>query len=249
MSNQIEQLVEYFKSSNYIVVLTGAGVSTESGIPDFRSPKSGLWNKYSPEIVEIDYFMRYPEAFYKFLLDGIRDTFNAKPNFTHYFLGKYEKKGKIKSIITQNIDGLHQKGGSEKVLELHGNMRKAICMKCGKKFKTEEIIKYYKEKNEAPKCSCGGIIKPDVVFFGEMLPTDTLNEAFSEAERCDLFISLGSSLVVTPAALLPHRAKETGSKLAIINLQNTPLDRDADIVINEKVSYILKQLDRKLENV
>lgn len=247
MENNIEAFVELFRKSRNIVVLTGAGISTESGIPDFRSPKTGLWTQYSEKIVEIDFFKQHPEVFYNFLVTNLQSTFGATPNFSHYFLSQYEAKGVIKGVITQNIDGLHQKAGSKNVLELHGNLTDAICLNCGKKFRTDIIIKTFVEHNVVPRCSCGGIIKPNVVFFGELLPQSVLSESYFLAEHCDLFIVLGSSLLVTPAALLPYKAKESGAKVAIVNIQKTPFDIYADIVINDKISKVLKEAGDKLE--
>ena len=248
MKDNIDILVKLFRESSNVVVLTGAGISTESGIPDFRTPKKGLWEKYSERIVEINFFKRNPTMFYKFLLSGLKDTFNAKPNFSHYFLSKYESYGSIEAIITQNIDGLHQKAGSQNVLELHGNLIFATCLDCGKKYKTKSLMHEYENKKSIPTCHCEGLIKPDVIFFGEMLPQDILAKSYFYADECDLFVVLGSSLLVTPAALLPYRAKEKGAKIAIINFQKTPFDIYADIVINDKISKVLEKLGGKLEN-
>jgi NAD-dependent deacetylase len=247
MKNSIDAFVELFKKSHNIVVLTGAGISTESGIPDFRSPKTGLWSQYPEKIVEISFFKEHPELFYKFLSTNLKNTFKAKPNYSHYFLSEYEKKGLIKAVITQNIDGLHQKADSKKVLELHGNLTEAICLNCNKKYNTSLLIKTLEENNMVPKCSCGGLIKPNIIFFGELLPQQALSESYFLTEHCDLFVVLGSSLLVTPAALLPYKAKESGAKVAIINIQKTPFDVYADIVINDKISKVLKETGDKLE--
>lgn len=241
-------LVELIKESKDIVVLTGAGISTESGIPDFRTPKKGLWEQYPEKIVEINFFRKNPAIFYNFLLSSLKDTFNAKPNFSHFFLSQYETKGHIKAIITQNIDGLHQKAGSQNVLELHGNLIYASCLNCGEKYNTKALLEEYINKHAVPKCHCGGLIKPDVVFFGEMLPQEALTKSYLYTDECRLFIVLGSSLLVTPAALLPYRAKENGAKIAIINLQETPFDIYADIVINNKISKVLEEVGGKLGN-
>jgi NAD-dependent deacetylase len=247
MKNNIEDFVELFKKSHNIVVLTGAGISTESGIPDFRSPKAGLWTQYPEKIVEISFFKQHPELFYNFLSTNLKNTFEANPNYSHYFLSEYKAKGLIKAVITQNIDGLHQKAGSRKVLELHGNLTEAICLNCNKKYSTNLLIKTLEENNVVPKCSCGGLIKPNIIFFGELLPHQVLSESYFLAERCDLFIVLGSSLLVTPAALLPYKAKGSGARVVIINIQKTPFDVYADIVINDKISKVLKETGDKLE--
>ena len=247
MKNNINLFVELFQRSKNIAVLTGAGISTESGIPDFRSPKKGLWSQYSEKIVEIGNFKKHPEMFYEFLKTNLKNTFDAKPNFSHYFLSKYESEGCIKAIITQNIDNLHQKAGSKNVLELHGNLINAICLDCKEKYKTNSLIKLFEESNKIPRCHCGGLIKPNVIFFGEMLPHNTLTQSYSYAGQSDLFIILGSSLLVTPAALLPYKAKEGGAKIVIINFQATPFDIYADIVINDKISKILEEAGGKLQ--
>jgi NAD-dependent deacetylase len=247
LKNNINLLVELFKSSKNIVVLTGAGISTESGIPDFRSPKKGLWSQFSEKIVEIGHFKKNPEMFYKFLKTNLKNTFDATPNFSHYFLSKYESMGYIKAIITQNIDNLHQKAGSKKVLELHGNLINAACLNCNEKYNTNSLIKSFEETNLTPKCHCGGLIKPDVIFFGEMLPHDILTQSYFYASQSELFIILGSSLLVTPTALLPYRAKEGGAKIVIINFQETPFDIYADIVINDKISKVLEEVGGKLQ--
>jgi NAD-dependent deacetylase len=248
LEDKIEQLTKLFQDSHTIIALTGAGISTESGIPDFRTPKKGLWEQYSEKIVEISYFKKNPTSFYNFLLSTLNVTFSALPNFAHYFLTHYEKLKRINAIITQNIDGLHQKAGSENVIELHGNLNYATCLSCGKKYTTNKLIEERENNKNIPLCDCGGLIKPDVVFFGEMLPEEALAKAFEYADKSDLLLVLGSSLLVTPAALIPYRVKDSGGKVAIINLQKTPFDIYADIVINNKISKVLEEVGGKLGN-
>ncbi|MGA1845462.1 NAD-dependent protein deacylase [Deferribacter abyssi] len=243
--SKINKLAEKIVNSKNIVFFTGAGISTESGIPDFRSPTTGLWNKYSDlDFITIDGFKRNPKKFYDFALETFDTIFNAKPNDAHYFISELEIKGKVKAIITQNIDGLHQKAGSKNVLQLHGDLTKSICLNCNVQYSTRRIFEIAKKLKTAPTClQCGGIIKPNVVFFGESLPEDILEESVTYSKNCDLFIVMGSSLVVMPAALLPGYAKEAGATVAIINKTSTPYDSLADIVINDTLSKTVNKLE------
>lgn len=237
-----------------IVVFTGAGVSTESGIPDFRSP-GGFWTRFDPEDFTIDKFLSSPETRRKqwqFLLSGdlIKD---ASPNAAHEAIAEMEAMGRLDCVITQNIDNLHQKAGNApgRVYELHGTMHWIRCLQCGGRYPLEEILGQYRTAADPPACGrCGGIMKPDVVFFGEALPEETLEEATRHASRCDLLIVVGSSLVVYPAATLPFIAKESGAKLAIVNLTPTPADRIADVVINasagDALTRVLAAVRRRL---
>ena len=229
-----------------IVVFTGAGVSTESGIPDFRSP-GGFWTRFDPEDFTIDKFLSSPETRrkqWRFLLSGdlIKD---ASPNAAHEAIAEMEAMGRLDCVITQNIDNLHQKAGNApgRVYELHGTMHWIRCLQCGGRYPLEEILGQYRTAADPPACGrCGGIMKPDVIFFGEALPEETLEEATRHAGRCDLLIVVGSSLVVYPAATLPFIAKESGAKLAIVNLSPTPADRIADVVINASAGDTLTRV-------
>jgi NAD-dependent deacetylase len=247
LRNKIIDLLDLFKNANRVSVLSGAGVSTESGIPDFRSPEGGLWTKFPEYIVDINYFKVHPLDFYNFISESLMEIFNAVPSFSHYFLAKYEKDGKIQAVITQNIDSLHQKAGSKNVLELHGNMTLCKCLECGKNFKTADILERFKIDKKVPYCDCGGLIKPDVVFFGEMLSPGVMSMAYDFIKQSDLFIVLGSSLLVAPASFLPESAVCSGCKLVIINNQKTPLDGLADVIINDRISEVLVTLDKHLE--
>ena len=219
-----------------VVVFTGAGVSTESGIPDFRSP-GGFWTRFDPEDFTIDRFLASPETRrkqWRFLMAGelFRDT---GPNAGHLAIAELERLGKLDCVITQNIDNLHQRAGNapDRVFELHGNMRWIRCLDCGERFRLEELLAKHAAADEPPSCAvCGGILKPDVVFFGEALPEPTLQEAIRHASQCDLLIVVGSSLVVYPAAYMPLYAKQSGARLVIVNLTPTPADRIADVVIH-----------------
>jgi len=242
MDENVSKLKEIVKNSKKIVAFTGAGFSSESGISTYRGA-GGLWSKYDPSIyADINYFLRDPTYYWNFFRDERYPILKkAKPNDGHFNLVKLEKQGKLYRVITQNIDGLHQKAGQSNVIELHGNSRKIICMCCEKTYNMDEV--YNKLKTELPPtCSCGGNLKPNVVLFGESLPQHQLEMATFAAKYSDTFLVLGSSLVVYPAAQLPIIAKENGAILIIINIDPTPLDGIADIVINKKASEILSMV-------
>lgn len=234
----MENLKEIINESKRVVFFGGAGVSTESGIPDFRS-KDGLYNqkyKYPPEeILSHTFFMNNTEDFYKFYKDKM-NSLKYKPNITHIKLAELEKTGKLKAIVTQNIDGLHQKAGSKNVLELHGSVHRNYCMKCGKFYDAEYVF----NSDGVPKCSCGGIIKPDVVLYEESLKDDILEEAIMQIENCDTLIVGGTSLTVYPASGLIRFYK--GNKLILINKDKTPYDKIANIVINDSLGNVFKNL-------
>jgi NAD-dependent deacetylase len=242
----IGRVAEMIREARRIVVFTGAGVSTESGIPDFRSP-GGFWTKFDPEDFTIDKFLSSPETRrkqWRFLLSGdlLKD---ASPNAAHKAIVELETLGRLDCVITQNIDNLHQKAGNapEKVYELHGSMSWIRCLECDQRFSLEEILDESGAGEEAPACQhCGGILKPDVIFFGEALPAETLEEATGHATCCDLMVVIGSSLVVHPAALLPVYAKQSGAKLVIVNLTPTSLDQAADVVINGSAGAVMGRI-------
>ncbi|MFQ6059496.1 MAG: NAD-dependent protein deacylase, partial [Anaerolineae bacterium] len=239
----IQQAAELVSKSSYAVALTGAGISTPSGIPDFRSPSSGLWSGVDPmAVASIWAFKVHPQSFFNWVRPLARTLLEAQPNPAHHALADLEAMGFLKAVITQNIDGLHQRVGSKRVLELHGHMREATCLKCHKVVPTQGLIEGFLEGGEVPRCPCGGLLKPNVVLFGELLPRWVLLEAWGEAERCDLMLVAGSSLEVAPAADLPLTAYRHGAKLVIVNHQPTPLDRYADLVFHEDVAVILPRL-------
>lgn len=236
--NKIELLNKYIQEANNIVFFGGAGVSTESGIKDFRS-KDGLYNqkyKYPPEqILSHSFFLKHTDEFYKFYKDKL-NCLNAKPNICHKYLTKLEKEGKLKAIITQNIDGLHQKANSINVLELHGTIYKNYCMNCHKLYNAEYI---FNSKN-IPICTCGGIIKPDVVLYEEPLDNKIITKTIDYISKCDLLIVAGTSLTVYPAASFIRYFN--GKHLVIINKDKTPNDNIADLVINDSLGNIFKKL-------
>ena len=229
MEDKIEKFKELVKKSDNIVFFGGAGVSTESGIPDFRS-KDGLYNqkyKYPPEeILSHTFFMNNTEEFYKFYKEKM-NSLKYEPNITHIKLAELEKQGKLKAIITQNIDGLHQKVGSKNVLELHGSVLRNYCMNCNKFYDAEFIF----NGKGIPRCTCGGIIKPDVVLYEEGLDDMTLSNSIKLIKNADLMIVAGTSLTVYPASGLINFYK--GNKLVLINRDSTSYDRAANLVINE----------------
>jgi len=228
-------------AARYAVALTGAGVSTPSGIPDFRSPGTGLWTKVNPmAVASISAFRTQPEVFYEWMRPTARLFLEAKPNPAHLALAELEQMGLLKALITQNIDNLHQRAGSKRVLELHGHFREAVCMGCQQVFPTEGIIYGYILEGTVPRCAeCTGVLKPKAVFFGEPLPMDVLLDAQAEAQTCDLMLVAGSSLEVVPAASLPFLARSLGADLIIVNQEPTPADGGADVVIHEDVADIL----------
>lgn len=239
-SNSMETLQKWIDESNNIVFFGGAGVSTESGIPDFRSQDGLYHQKYDepPEsIISHSYFQRWPEKFYRFYKDKMIAP-NARPNAAHLKLAELERAGKLKAVITQNIDGLHDDAGSKNVLELHGSVRRNDCVTCGAHFEGVDIIL---NANGVPRCPhCGGIIKPDVVLYEEALDDTTLYRSIHYIRNADLLIIGGTSLVVYPAAGLVNYYR--GKKLVLINLQPTSMDHHADLVIPGRIGEVLSQI-------
>jgi len=237
--------------SNRIIVFTGAGVSTESGIPDFRSP-GGIWTKFDPDDFTIQKFMsseKTRKMQWQMLAEGslLKD---AQPNQAHYAVAELEKLGKLTCVITQNIDNLHQKAGNspDKVFELHGNIQWVRCMGCDNRLPIEDILPRL-EKEEVPDCHlCRGILKPDAVFFGEALPQKTLNDAIHHSRHCDLFIVIGSTLIVYPAAYMPMYAVESGAKLVVINLSTTPMDSKAAVHISNKAGEAMARIVERVKS-
>lgn len=238
MDEKIQQFKQLVNESENIVFFGGAGVSTESGIPDFRS-KDGLYNqqyKYPPEtILSHTFFMNKTDEFYKFYKSKM-NSLKYEPNITHIKLAELESKGKLKAVITQNIDGLHQKAGSKIVYELHGSVLRNYCMKCHKFYDAEYVFK----SNSIPKCSCGGVIKPDVVLYEEGLDEDTIRNSIYAIHNADLLIIAGTSLTVQPASGLINYFK--GKNLVLINRDSTTYDHKADLVINDSLGMVFSKL-------
>ncbi len=239
MNPKIDQLKAYLKQSNYTVLFTGAGMSTEAGLPDFRSASTGRWNNLNPaELASTDAMKDNRLQFIDFYRYRVNELHQCHPHDGHYILAQWEKEGKIKSIITQNVDGYHHRAGSKQVQELHGTLRTCHCNDCGKNYPIERFMQ------DPITCDCGGVIRPSVVLFGESLPDEAVHQSVMEAKKADLFIALGSSLSVSPANQFPLIARENGAKLVIINMDTTDLDREADLVINQtKIGKVLKELN------
>ena len=238
--SEIETLKQWIDGSQNIVFFGGAGVSTESGIPDFRSV-DGLYSqkyKYPPEtIVSHTFLTRRTEEFFEFYKEKmVAPALEAKPNAAHYKLAEWEKEGKLKAVITQNIDGLHQAAGSKEVLELHGTIMKNYCDRCGKKYDVDYVL----NAPGVPKCDCGGTVRPDVVLYEEGLVMGVMEKAVRYIENADILIIGGTSLVVYPAAGLIQYYR--GNKLVLVNLSETSQDRNADLVIREKIGKVFSAL-------
>lgn len=236
-----KEVAELIKTSKHLIAFTGAGISVESGIPPFRGPQ-GLWNKYDPEeFAHIESFLRNPVKVWEMIREMFTVILEAKPNLSHKVLAEMEKKGYLKALITQNIDGLHQMAGSKNVIEFHGNCKWLLCLSCGKK---EEIKKELIEKTPYPKClECEIPLKPDVVFFGESIPFSARKKAETEAKNCDLMLVIGTSGVVYPAAELPYMAKMNKATIVEINLEETPYTHSiTDYFLKGKASEILSEI-------
>jgi NAD-dependent deacetylase len=252
MKIKIKQAAQMIAQANRVVVFTGAGISTESGIPDFRSP-GGLWTRFDPDDFTIDKFMssaKTRQKMWKILLEGglIQD---AEPNAAHLAIAELEQMGKLSSVITQNIDNLHEKAGNDPAIvhELHGNMQWLVCTHCHRRYPVDIMKALFIESKEIPECeNCHGILKPDVIFFGEALPKKALMLATQESQDCDLFIVIGSSLVVYPAAYMPIYAKSSGAGIIIINLGPTEQDNIADVLINAKAGETMTKIMERLKD-
>jgi NAD-dependent deacetylase len=245
--DKIETVAGLVRASKKIVVFTGAGISTESGIPDFRSP-GGIWDRYNPAELTYQKFLSTQASREKYW-ERQRNLWPiiaaAKPNAGHIAIAELNRMGKLDCVITQDGDGLHQRSGvpTEKVIELHGTWTRALCLNCGRKYPSEEIQVRLEAGEKVPLCeACGGIMKPDVIQFGQAMPARETSEAQRRAGNCDLFLVCGSSLVVYPAADMPLLAQGAGAKLVIINLMATPHDDYADVVINEKIGDVLPRI-------
>lgn len=238
MESLIHQAAQIILESKMTIALTGAGISVESGIPDFRSA-GGLWSKYDPfEFASIKTFMANPEKVWKMHREIEGLIMNAKPNSAHIGMGNLEKMGLLHTIITQNVDNLHQAGGAKNVIEYHGNASTLTCLSCGNIFKMTE-----KRDEFPPKCECGRILKPNVVFFGEAIPTDALNRSFILASGAKALMVVGTSATVSPANTIPGIAKQNGAKIIEINNERTPLtDGVTDIFLEGKAGEIIERL-------
>ncbi len=241
-----DRVADLIINAKRVVVFTGAGVSTESGIPDFRSP-GGIWERFDPEDFTYQKFVRDPETRKKQwqMLRGGELATEPEPNPAHYAIAELDRLGKLDCVITQNVDNLHQRAGvpDDKVFELHGNMQWVVCLSCGRRYPIEQIKTRLDEDEEIPDCeACHGILKPDAVFFGEALPEKVLREATYHSSHCALIIVIGSTLIVYPAAYMPIYAVESGAKLVIINLSSTPMDKQAAVLLRAKAGEIMPRI-------
>lgn len=251
MQNLIEQAAQIMVQAHYGAVFTGAGIGTESGIPDFRSRDSGLWDDINPmEVASIYGFKHNPRAFFDWVRPLARTTLAAQPNAAHLALAHLEREGLIRGVITQNIDNLHRRAGSQQVYELHGHMRQATCIQCYHEVDATDLIADLVVSGTIPYCpKCNGILKPNVILFGEQLPIRVFLAAQEVARMADVMLVIGSSLVVEPACQLPELAVRTGARLIIINLEPTPADHLADVIIRDRAAVILPALAGQLERL
>ena len=240
LDEEVYQLAsQWISESKHTVAFTGAGISVESGIPPFRG-ENGLWQKYNPIFLETNYFVTYPKESWALIKEIFYDFFGtAKPNDAHYVLAEMEKQGFLKSIITQNIDNLHQLAGSKNVLEFHGTSRTLTCIKCNSNYNSKELI-----DTLPPYCpKCGGLLKPDFVFFGEPIPEIVHNNSIQEAIKADIFILIGTTGEIMPASMIPFIAKESKAKFIEINIEKSKYtDSIVDIFLQGKASVTLKKL-------
>jgi NAD-dependent deacetylase len=247
MSESVERLSALVRGARRIVVFTGAGISTESGIPDFRGP-GGVWTKYDPGEFHIDKFLASPESrrrYWMRVTEFYKEIVKAMPNAAHYAVAQLERMGKLGAVITQNVDGLHQLAGCapENVVEVHGSHRFVSCLKCGHSHPRARFQEWVTPEGQAPDCEkCGGLMKPATISFGQMLKPEVLERASEEAQNCDLFLAVGSSLVVYPAAGLPLLAVRNGAALAIVNNEETPHDEYARVVVHAQAGDTLTRV-------
>jgi len=251
LDSKIEKIAQLILKAQNIVILTGAGMSTESGIADFRSPETGLWEKVDPyEFGSVHSYVANTSKNLKFMLEMGMTIFRAKPNKGHKSITKLQKMDKLKGVITQNIDGLHQKAHTKNIVELHGTVNESKCMRCHKVYPITTMINQVLNGNYSPSCEvCQGLLKPNAIFFGEPLLSETLIKADKMIEDCDLMIVLGSSLLVYPAAHYPDKASSNGTKLVIINIQETHIDKYAEVVIHDKIGEVFPQIVEKVKNM
>ena len=244
----IEDAAVLIRKAERAVVLTGAGMSTPSGIPDFRSEGTGLWARDEPmEVASLQTFRTAPERFFNWFQPLAGQIFNAEPNPAHIAFAELEQSGRLRAIITQNIDALHQKAGSAHVIEMHGTLQTMTCTNCFKQFESSPFLKPYVETGQIPRClNCNGILKPDVILFGEQLPQAAWYEAQRAARQCDLMIVAGSSLEVLPVAGLPMQALDRGAHLIIINNTPTYLNVRADVIILDDVAATIPEIAKRV---
>ena len=241
---EVRRAAELLRGASHAIALTGAGISTPSGIPDFRSPGDGLWEKDSAmDVISLRVFGRDPQRFYKWMRPLLGAKMAAEPNPAHVALADLELRGILKAVITQNIDDLHRCAGSREVLEMHGTLQTVTCWECGKPTKSEELLPDYLATGEMPRCpDCGGVVKPDIVFFGELLPADTVAASRLHVNRADVMLVAGSSLEVSPVSQLPMGVIDRGGRVIVVNYTPTYIDSWADVVIQDDVATVLPRI-------
>jgi NAD-dependent deacetylase len=246
----IRLATEIIRAAHHTIVLTGAGSSTPSGIPDFRSAEDGLWTRFSPmEVASLTAFRHHPVKFYKWLRPLAQEMLNARPNAAHYAFADLEKRGIVKKIITQNVDGLHQRAGSADVLEVHGSFETLTCIGCYRQYPSEGFIEPYIQQGKIPSCpNCNKYLKPNVILFEEQLPRKVWLKSLEEVKKCDLLIVAGSSLVVMPVAGLPMTAVENNAHIIVVNNAETYIDECADVTIHGDLADIIPELAREVLN-
>jgi NAD-dependent deacetylase len=245
MSDLIKKSAKDLASAKHVAALTGAGISVESGIPPFRG-KGGIWEKYDPmEYAHIDAFLKDPTKVWNVLIKEMKELVDtAMPNNAHLGLARLEEVGILKTIITQNVDGLHQKAGNTDVIEFHGNFAWQKCMACDRRVETIKVSM----SQIPPRCECGGILRPECIFFGEMIPANHLFRSREVASRCDIMLVVGTSAIVQPAAFMPVISKQSGAKIIEINPEKTPLtDEISDYLIMGEAGTVMKQIIEELE--
>ncbi|MBQ5402959.1 MAG: NAD-dependent deacylase [Bacteroidales bacterium] len=241
--NAVLEIASIIKNAKSMIAFTGAGISVESGIPSFRG-EGGLWSKYDPGILSLSRFIDSPSVCWKSIKEIFYDYWGkSEPNSAHKALAKLEELGFLKAVVTMNIDNLHQKAGSKKVIEFHGTLDQMVCMNCGKKYSVKDVSL----ENLPPKCKCGGILKPDFIFFEEGIPQNAYKESFALAEKADVVLVIGTTGEVTPAAYIPTVAKQKGAKIIEINPSKSAYtDNITDIYLPEKAGIALTEILNKI---
>jgi NAD-dependent deacetylase len=248
-TDQATRLAEMLREARSAVVLTGAGVSVPSGIPDFRSPGTGIWEKVNPmEVAHIDAFRREPDRFWHFYGDRFASLVDKEPNDAHFAIAELERRGLVRGVVTQNVDRLHKRAGSQNVIEVHGSIEWSVCPECGGRVSLERVLETMAAHPGAPECTaCIAPLKPDVVLFGEMLPEVALSDAYALAAEADLIVCVGSSLEVFPVASLPGVTRDAGGQVALITQGPTPYDGDAIVKLSgdvvEELAAVMAALD------
>ena len=249
LEENIRVVVDLLRQARHAVSLTGAGISTPSGIPDFRSPSSGLWENADPfKVATIFGFKTQPQHFYNWIRPLAATVMKAHPNPAHTALARMERLGILKTVITQNIDMLHTRAGSQNVVEVHGHFREMTCIRCYEVYESTPFITPFLATGVVPHCpACGGVLKPNVILFGEQLPVRELIAAQQAAAQCDVMLVAGSSMEVAPACDLPVKARQHGAAVVIVNLDETPVDAMAQVIIRDDVATVLPQIADALE--